>query len=251
MSGTYGLDQTPLKSTLPAAVCGVGPSGGLKSRCAAAIAGSAAIAAKSAMRRAARRVMAALLLRQRRRRIVAAHGSREHAAAVRELHHARVAGLRSVFGERAVDRDRVAHLQRVRAPAVARQRVRRTALALPGLHGAVVVLHIEIDPDVRVRPFELRDRALERDGLVRVEFGGEGVVGDDRFDERERDDNRKDRTFHVHKRSAWAILYTEEAASATTSCRIRCRATLSGSPVQPRASHTRISPRPGTAESPV
>src|SRR5262249_37579710 len=34
MSGTYGFDQMPLKSTLPAAVRGVEPSGGLKSRCA-------------------------------------------------------------------------------------------------------------------------------------------------------------------------------------------------------------------------
>src|SRR5689334_15633229 len=143
MSGTYGFAQTPLKSTLPAAVRGAGPSGGLKSRCAAAIAGSAAIAAKSARRRAARRVMARLLLRQRRRRIVAARGSGKHAAAVGELHHARVAGLRSVLRERAVDRDLVAELQRVRAPAVARQRVRRTALALPRLDDAVVVLDVE------------------------------------------------------------------------------------------------------------
>jgi hypothetical protein len=39
-----------------------------------------------------------------------------------------------------------------------------------------VVLGVEIEPGVRVGPFEFGDRAGELDPLVDVEFGGEGVV---------------------------------------------------------------------------
>src|SRR5439155_10835307 len=59
----------------------------------------------------------------RRRRIVAARRSGKHAAAVGHLDRPRVAGLRAVLRKHAVDRDRVADFQGIRAPAISRQRV--------------------------------------------------------------------------------------------------------------------------------
>ena len=84
------------------------------------------------------------------------------------------------------------------APAIPRQRVGRAALALPGLHAALVVLHIEVHPDVRIGPFDLRHGARQRHGLVRVEFGGEGVVRGYRPSEHDRqpDTNHDAHGFH-------------------------------------------------------
>src|SRR5262249_55286245 len=67
-------------------------------------------------------------------------------------------------------------------------------------HSPLVVLHLEVDPDVRVRPFDLGHRALQRDHLVGVEFGRKGVMGYDGFDKRQCE-NEAERTLDVHKRS--------------------------------------------------
>ena len=45
-----------------------------------------------------------------------------------------------------------------------------------GCSGAALVLHIQVDPDVRVPPFHARDRAGQRHRLVDVELGREGMV---------------------------------------------------------------------------
>ena len=45
-----------------------------------------------------------------------------------------------------------------------------------GCARAVVVLHIQIHPDVRVAPFDPGDRAGQRHRLVGVELGREGMV---------------------------------------------------------------------------
>src|SRR5262245_37006487 len=118
----------------------------------------------------------AWLLALRGRRIVAARGSGKDTAAVRELDRPRVAGMRSILRERAVDLDRIADLQRIRSPAVARQRVRRSALALPRLHGAAIVFHVEVHPNVWIGPLDFRHGADERDGLAGVEFRRERMM---------------------------------------------------------------------------
>src|SRR5262249_14377904 len=181
------------------AVRGVGPAGGWKARCAAATPDSARPMTAVAIRLTALwRIMAASPLR--RRRVVAAPGAGGQRPSVRELYRAPVAGLRSVLRQRAVDRDRVADLQRIGAPAVARERIWRSALALPRLHGAFVVLHVQIDPDVRVLPFEFRHRALQRDRLVRVELGGKRVMGNDRLDQHDGKE-KAEGSRNLHKRS--------------------------------------------------
>src|SRR5262245_16823202 len=118
------------------------------------------------------------------RRRLGVGGTGEHAAAIRKLDDARVTGLRSVLREEALDDDIVAGFERVVAPAVASERVGRAAFALPVLRRALLVLHVEIDPDVRILPFELRDAALQLDLLGRVEFGGEGMVSGCRLSHR-------------------------------------------------------------------
>src|SRR4051812_13207382 len=120
------------------------------------------------------RLTARLLLRRRRR--VRHHRAGEHAAAVGHRDRAHVAGLRSVFRHEAVDGDRLIDLERITRPAVARERVRRAPFALPRLYRALRVLHVEVDPDVRVAPLDLRHRAGQHDRLVRVELRGEGMM---------------------------------------------------------------------------
>src|SRR6185295_9767380 len=105
--------------------------------------------ANAASRLATKRIFTArVLLFLWRRWRVATRGPGEHAAAIRKLDCARIAGLRTVLRERAIDGDLVVRLQRILAPAVARQRVGRTAFALPVLQGALLVLHVQVHPDV-------------------------------------------------------------------------------------------------------
>src|SRR5712692_4792904 len=112
MSGTYGFCQTPLKSTLPEAVLGVGPAGGRNSRWPAASVGKTTVIASAASRLAAKCVFTErLLLLLWRRWIVATRGTGKYAPAVRKLYRARVAGLRAILRQHAVDGDLVARLQ--------------------------------------------------------------------------------------------------------------------------------------------
>src|SRR5690349_24216607 len=72
----------------------------------------------------------------------------ENFAAVGQLHGTRVAGVAGVFGAEAFNGDFIAGLQRVLAPALAGEAVGRAAFALPVLHSAALILHVEIQPDV-------------------------------------------------------------------------------------------------------
>src|SRR5690606_33755139 len=92
----------------------------------------------------------------------------------------RVAGIGAVLREIALDRERRAEPQGLAGPALARQRVRRAAFALPRRHRAVLALHVEVDPDVRVAPFDLGYRAFERDRLGGVELRGKRMMSERR-----------------------------------------------------------------------
>src|SRR5690606_1455289 len=63
------------------------------------------------------------------------------------------------------------------ADAAPEQRVRRAALELPHLLRAVLAGDLDVDPRVRVDELDLDDCAPQADGLVRIELGGERVVG--------------------------------------------------------------------------
>src|SRR5262249_54067202 len=49
-------------------------------------------------------------------------------------------------------------------------------LECPVLHGPVRLLHVHVQPDVRIDPFHLRDGAFHRDRLVRVELCRKGMM---------------------------------------------------------------------------
>ena len=71
--------------------------------------------------------------------------------------------------------------------------------AVPVLECALSVLHVQVHPDVRIGPLELGHGALQRDGLIRIEFRREGVVRGHRLSGRdhEADDNQNVYRFHM------------------------------------------------------
>src|SRR5258705_12418770 len=102
----------------------------------------------------------------------------EERAPVRQRH------VRAVCLRRAVPRLIPGHLdfstsrQILPPKAAAEKRVRRPGLDGPGLDRAIPLLDVDMDPGVRVDPFDLRDGSRQLDGPVDVEFGGAGMVGD-------------------------------------------------------------------------
>src|SRR6185312_6338748 len=96
--------------------------------------------------------------------------ARKDALAVGHLYGTRVAGLRAILGEPAIERNQIASLERIFAPAGPGECVGRAAFALPLDHVARGVLHIEVHPDVRVGPLDLGDCALELNGLLAIEL---------------------------------------------------------------------------------
>src|SRR2546425_5863732 len=78
----------------------------------------------------------------------------------------------------AVDDDQRAVLQRVARDATPEERIRRPAFDHPLLFRAVRFRHFQVNPGVRIHPLELRDRALQQHGSVRIEFAAKRVVRD-------------------------------------------------------------------------
>src|SRR6267154_202766 len=77
--------------------------------------------------------------------------------AVGRFHGTDAAGVGSIFRARTFDGDDIACLERILVPALADQRIRRAAFTLPRRKGSVWLFRVEVDPDVRVCPFELCD----------------------------------------------------------------------------------------------
>src|SRR5690606_18921319 len=67
--------------------------------------------------------------------------------------------------------------QRLAPPAAALQAVRRPELDTPVRDFArLLVLDVDVDPDVRIRPVDLRDDAGQADRLLGVELGRERMM---------------------------------------------------------------------------
>jgi hypothetical protein len=81
----------------------------------------------------------------------------------------------------AVDRDLGARSERLLREPAPEEYVGCAPLDRPRLHFAVGLLHVDVNPDVRVHPFDLRDRGLEADRLVGVEFRGKGMMSGEAF----------------------------------------------------------------------
>src|SRR3954447_4601165 len=104
-------------------------------------------------------------------------GAREHPFAVGGRDR-RLADVERIFPLRAdaLDRDFLADLQRVLAPSLAEQRVRRTTLDAIDNRLAVGGLGLDRRVDMRIRPVDLLDRSLEFDRLSCVELRRNGMM---------------------------------------------------------------------------
>src|SRR5690606_19445337 len=107
---------------------------------------------------------------------------------------ARIHPRHAVPREEAVDGDRGADLERVAPPAAALKLMRRAELRAPVRDlPAVGIANVEVDPDMRIRPFDFSDDAVELDRLVGIELRGERVMsGSLRRQEGERNEQARD-----------------------------------------------------------
>src|SRR3990170_1797919 len=167
------LFHTPDRSARPWGVRGGGvPSGttvsGGRSRAPSGCCAAAGAADSSAANRTATTIGPGMrvsivslldLLGSGRSRAPVACRSHEQLLPARQLERPRVARLGPVSGLVALDRQLLAELQRVAVPALARHRIGRPALALPGRDGPVGIPGVQIDPDVRIAPLHLGDGA--------------------------------------------------------------------------------------------
>src|SRR6185503_4742715 len=101
----------------------------------------------------------------------------EQLLAVRERDVAPVGPIRTVLGLEAFDEDLSALGERGLVPTTAEQRVWRAAFDHPPFHlPSGRVLHVDVNPGMRVDPFHLHDRAPQLDRTLGVEFSRKGVV---------------------------------------------------------------------------
>src|SRR6185369_17424686 len=96
--------------------------------------------------------------------------SRENPVSVRHFHGTRAASPRTIFGEPPFDHDLIPGFDRILAPPIAREPVRSPTLALPFRHRAAGIFDVQIQPNMRIRPFEFCQRTFQLDGLVPIEF---------------------------------------------------------------------------------
>src|SRR5689334_2772647 len=117
--------------------------------------------------------------------------------------------MRAVLRLPAFDGHFAADRERLPGPPLARQRVRRAALALPRRNLAVRLFHVDVDPDVGALPLDFRDDAFERQRFRAVEFGGEGMMPERRGEEEQiREGHRS--TSKVHHQG-WTTADTSRA----------------------------------------
>src|SRR6185503_13167238 len=85
----------------------------------------------------------------------------EHAAAVSKGHAPARRIVRSVACAEALDDDHVAFLHGVAADTPALEHARRSGREAPVRHLALLVLHVDVEPAVRVGPLDPRDDASD------------------------------------------------------------------------------------------
>src|SRR5882672_6780379 len=92
--------------------------------------------------------------------------SGKHTLTARQLNGACIAGLGAVLSDKSLDGHLVSRFQCVLGPAVAGQSVGRAAFTLPLHNVSTLLLHVEINPDMRVGPFEFGYGARKLNRLV-------------------------------------------------------------------------------------
>src|SRR6185312_3018287 len=109
-------------------------------------------------------------------RLTAGRGRSEHLTRALARDAARIRVIAAIARKPALDVDRLADREAVLLPARLLQHVWRAHLEAPVRHLARLVLHVDEDVDVRVRPLEARHHSRHLDRLVRVELRAERVV---------------------------------------------------------------------------
>jgi hypothetical protein len=69
---------------------------------------------------------------------------------------------------------------------------KQTRRPVPVHNCSVRLSDVDVDPRVRIRPFDLRDLPLQRHCLGRIELARDGVMGDERLTSAEDDDGDQD-----------------------------------------------------------
>src|SRR2546428_3163282 len=89
-----------------------------------------------------------------------------------------VAAVAAILGQRSGHDDLVTEFHRLALPAASLKSVWRTHLETPIRGGAILVLHIDVEPYVGIRPFHLRYKTLHCHWFVGIKFRRKGMVCD-------------------------------------------------------------------------
>src|SRR5438105_13509168 len=76
------------------------------------------------------------------------------------------------------------------------------------------LLHLQVDPGMRVHPLDLRDLAPQHQGAVGIEFGGKRMVSGDRHGHGG-DDRSEERRVGKEWRCRWSPWYEKEKERVT------------------------------------
>src|SRR6185369_17179069 len=168
--------HTPERSGCPSAAFGAGPAGFDGAAGAPPVWAVTGLAQKATPRaaivsRRAREDRISNLLLARHQRI--ADGERASIGENELAHRAGVCGR--VARVPALDRHLVADLHETRLESASNEAGRRAGLERP-LLGLAAFGHVEEEPGMRILETNLRERALDRNRLIGVEHGGEGMV---------------------------------------------------------------------------
>src|SRR5216683_2724208 len=180
--------QTPDKSGFPSGRRGVGPCGGggsldgLWTRVGSA---GGVWASNGTSRRATTQspvpVRARCFLTLRLLELLVSAGrSGKYFAAVWQHHFSRVGHLRTVLGQRTVHGDAIADLEGRPLPAIPDQNVRAGELQVPIRHLALLILDVDVEPRVRIQPFDTCHHAFQLDRLVGVVLRRERMMRENR-----------------------------------------------------------------------
>src|SRR5215470_2389835 len=97
-------------------------------------------------------------------------------AGIRQDHYLSISVAAAVLRAKSFHRNHISDLQRVSAPASPGEQIGTSHFHSPVPYVAAIVLHVDVEPGVRILPLQLRDCARQLDRQLCVKDSGEGVV---------------------------------------------------------------------------
>src|SRR5688572_12462801 len=104
--------------------------------------------------------------------------SRKHPFSIRQLDCPGITSIGSILRPRTLNGDLVALFQRILLPALPRQHVRTSHLALPFSDSTFLVLSLEVNPDMRIRPFHFRHGSRQVNRFAGIKLRRKRMVSD-------------------------------------------------------------------------